>query len=125
MGELKRIVCRSCGSEWECRTGCGLVHGKLEWIADLYGEDIRKEIKSCLKEGQLVPFTFAYQLSCCKKCGRIESVPVLRLEEDGREYVGVCRQCGQKPELVEEIEKTPCPVCHSPALETEEIGHWD
>lgn len=125
MGEIKKIVCKSCGAEWECMTGCGMLHGRLEWIADLYEEDIRKEIKALLQEERFVPFTFSYQLSYCKSCRSIRSIPVLRLEESGREYTGSCGECGQKTELLETIEKTLCPVCHASVLEVEETGHWD
>ncbi|MDE7287428.1 MAG: hypothetical protein K2N55_11390 [Lachnospiraceae bacterium] len=125
MGELKKITCRSCGTEWECRTGCGMMHGRLEWVADLFPEDLKKKIKDYVGGRIFLPFTFSYELSYCKECQRIESVPVLRLYEDSKEYVGPCGQCGQKTELIEETGKTQCPVCRLAFLEIEDIGQWD
>lgn len=125
MGELKKITCRSCGAEWECRTGCGMMHGRLKQVVDLFPQEWRREMKECAAGGGFVPFTFSYQLSCCRECQRIESVPVLRFEKDGREYVGLCGQCGQKAELIEETEKVQCPVCHLALLEIQDIGQWD
>lgn len=125
MGELKKITCKSCGRSWEYETGCGMLHGKLKWVADLYPEDIKKEILSYLKEDEIILFDFGYQLSYCRKCNVIESVPVLRVADDNGVYAGVCGQCGQKTELIEEVEKIQCPVCHGADLTAENIGFWD
>lgn len=125
MGEIRKITCKSCGRSWECTTGCGMLHGKLKWVADLYPEDIKKEILSYLKEDEIILFDFGFQLSYCRKCNGIESVPVLRLADDKGVYAGICGQCGQKTELIEEVEKIQCPVCHGADLTVENIGFWD
>ncbi len=125
MGEIKKITCRSCGAGWECRTGCGMMHGKLERVAAVFPEDIKKEITGIAEKRDFVPFDFAYQLSYCEECQRIESVPVLCFLEEDRKYIGLCEQCGQKTELIGEEEKMQCPVCHGAFIETEEIGGWD
>ncbi len=125
VGEIKRITCKSCGAGWECRTGCGIMHGKLDRVAALFPEDIEIEIAGIAKKTALVPFDFSYQLSYCKECQSIESVPVLWLLEEDREYIGRCGQCGQKIELIKAEDKMSCPVCHGGDLETEDIGGWD
>lgn len=125
MGELKKITCKACKTQWECRTGCGLSHGKLKWVAELYPDNVKSEIQNQIKENEFIPFQFDYRLSYCQGCHSIVSVPFLRLEADGREYVGSCGQCGKRTELLDKIEKAECPICHETALWAEDIGQWD
>lgn len=125
MGVVVKAVCGACKGQWQCETGCGIMHGEIEGVLPLFPEGIRRQIEAAIGNRAFPAFTFAYQLSCCGHCGSIESVPVLKLTDIGKEYTGVCGKCWQNTELIENIGDTPCPVCHKKALTVEETGIWD
>lgn len=126
MGEIVKISCTSCKAEWECMIGCGLQHGNLKRVADLYfPDDIKQKIEDYAARTEFPSFDFRFQLSYCAYCKSIESVPVLHLNETDTDYIGVCEKCGEKTELIENIEDTKCPVCQKTSLKSEDAGRWD
>lgn len=125
MGEIKKITCKACGESWQCMTGCGLRHGKLETAAASFREERKREILRCAQTEKFPLFDFAYRLSCCAYCKRVESVPVLELLETGTRYVGDCPVCGGEAELIEDVGRSCCPACGKTELMEEETGQWD
>lgn len=125
MGQIVKITCTACKSEWECKTGCGILHGDLNRVAELYPPEQCRRIRNCAKSTDLPLFEFGYQLSRCLHCGHVGSVPVLKLGAENTSCVGVCVQCMQEVELIEDIRETECPVCHRKSLKEEPAGMWD
>lgn len=125
MGATVTISCKACGSKWQCQTGCGIMHGDLNQIVALYPENIQKEISKCIGEEAFPWFEFNYQLSYCKKCNSIESVPQLKLGDSHTEFIGKCSKCGQETHLIENVEELECPTCHKKTLSEETTGIWD
>lgn len=128
MGRMLKITCKSCGAGWECRTGCGMQHGSLEKVADLYPEDMRKKIMEHAAGMEFPVYDFGYRPAYCRQCRAIVSVPVLAFGGGSAEYAGKCARCGHEAEPLadmEDIEKMLCPVCYEAALEKEEAGLWD
>ncbi len=125
MGMMEKVSCASCGSEWECPTGCGFMHGNLERVAVLYPEDVQKEIDNCTNGEKFPWFDFAYRLSYCRNCNTIESIPYLKTGSVHTAFAGKCAKCGQDVQLIENIENLPCPVCHKKGLSKAETGTWD
>ena len=126
MGEIRKISCTSCGAEWECIIGCGLQHGDLKRVADLYfSDDIKQKIEEYAAQSEIPLFDFRFQLSYCAHCKSIESVPVLHLDDINMNYIGECEKCGEKTELIESLDVTPCPICRKTSLKSEDIGRWD
>lgn len=125
MGVVVKAACGACKARWQCETGCGIMHGEIRNIIPLFPRGTAQEIEADIGKTAFPAFEFAYRLSCCEHCGSIESVPVLKLLDAHKEYVGVCGKCWQNTKLIENIEDTPCPVCHKKALSVEEAGMWD
>lgn len=125
MGVITKVTCASCGTEWQCHTGCGIMHGDLAQVADLYPDDIRNKIMAFAEENPFPWFDFKFQLSCCGHCGSIESVPLLMLGEGRTVFAGTCKQCGEPTQLIRNIKKAQCPICHKKTLSAEETGFWD
>ena len=126
MGEIRKISCTLCGAEWECIIGCGLQHGDIKKVAYLYSsDDIKKKIGEYAAQAEFSLFDFSFQLSYCDHCRSIESVPVLHLDDINMNYIGKCEKCGEKTELIESLEDTPCPICRKTSLKSEDIGRWD
>lgn len=125
MGAIVDVACKSCGSGWQCMIGCGLMHGSLQVVAGLFPENIRKEIMEQAGQEKFPLFDFSYQLSCCPQCNSIESVPVIRMRESYKAYIGNCPACGQDVRLVRNLSKAECPICQKKTLEEQETGHWD
>ena len=67
MGVMIRVSCRSCKEDWQCRTGCGMMHGNLENAAASYPAEIRKEIYANV-QGEYPLFDFSYQPARCMYC---------------------------------------------------------
>lgn len=125
MGAIVDVVCKSCKASWQCMTGCGLMHGSLQAVADLFPEQARKEIMEEAGQAEFPLFDFNYKLSYCPHCASIESVPVLRMLESYKAYIAPCPVCGQEIMLIRDLSKTECPVCHGTALEEQDAGYWD
>lgn len=125
MGEIVKVTCSSCRADWQCITGCGIMHGTLEAVAAIYPEATRKEIKECVGDTMFPVYDFGFHLSHCKHCSSITSVPVLKLPDNHREFIGNCGKCGHPTELIESPESTPCPACHKETLSVRENGMWD
>ncbi len=125
MGVTVKISCTCCKAQWQCQIGCGITHGELKQVTALFSEDVQKEIKNCIGEAMFPWFDFHYQLSYCKQCNSIESIPYLDLGDSHTKFIGKCAKCGQETELIENIENLPCPVCHEKSLIAEETGSWD
>lgn len=125
MGAMVDVVCKSCNAGWQCMRGCGLMHGSLQAVADLFPEQTRRELMEEAGQTEFPVFDFAYKLSYCPHCCSIESVPVIRMPESYKAYIGPCPVCGQESKLIRDIARTKCPVCHEMALEERETGDWD
>lgn len=125
MGSVEKISCSVCGQTWKCRIGCGLQHGRLEAVTKLFDEKTVMQIKTNGLHNPIPLYDFAYQLASCRKCKSVISVPVLTMLEEHLRYVGVCPECGEKIECIEEVETALCPICHEKGLQREKIGHWD
>ena len=100
MGVIVDISCRSCQADWQCMTGCGLMHGTLEHVADLFPDEMKQEILEYGKQAEIPLFDFGYRLA-------------------------VCPDCGKPVRLARDLSKTACPVCHEKSLEVKETGCWD
>lgn len=125
MGQIIKITCTFCKTEWECKTGCGILHGDLTRVAELYPPGQCHSIRDYAETEQFPLFDFGYRLSRCLHCHHVGSVPVLKLPNEKETYVGVCRQCMKEIELLEDIRDTECPVCHHKGLKEEPAGLWD
>ncbi|MCI8924814.1 MAG: hypothetical protein HFI45_12610 [Lachnospiraceae bacterium] len=125
MGVIVDISCRSCRADWQCMTGCGLMHGTLEHVADLFPDEMKQEILEYGKQAEIPLFDFGYRLAVCPDCGGMVSVPVVRMLETYQAYVGPCPDCGKPVRLARDLSKTACPVCHEKSLEVKETGCWD
>lgn len=125
MGAIAEVTCQACGAKWQCRTGCGLLHGRLETVADFYSPKEQEEIKDYAGKELFPFFDFRYQLSHCVHCRKIVSVPVLKIGNSPKAYASECEQCRKQTKLIEDITKEPCPVCGKTALKAEETGQWD
>lgn len=125
MGQIVKITCASCKTEWECRTGCGILHGDLNRVAGLYPPEQCRKIRNYAEATKFPLFDFGYRLSRCLHCKQIGSVPVLKLTDEHTACVGTCSQCMQEIELIEDIGLTECPVCHQKSLVEEPAGLWD
>lgn len=124
MGEVIKIACESCRSEWQCHIGCGLSHALLQDVVREFPKEIGKKIME--EAGEELPiFEFAYRISACGGCGNVVSVPVLKFEEKNAEYIGPCPVCGDGVSLIKDINDTGCPACKSKALKAESVGLWD
>ncbi len=125
MGQIVKITCASCKSEWQCKTGCGILHGDLARVAQIYPPKQCQEIASYAEQTEYPLFSFGYRLCVCPHCGHIGSVPVLCLEEEEKTYVGACEQCMKEVGLIESLGTTECPVCRQRELTEEQTGMWD
>lgn len=142
MGRLYKISCEKCKREWECRTGCGLMHGRLALAEEEFPEEIKRAIRAEVSKQSLDLFDFGYRIAVCGRCGNVVSVPVLKLLEREKVFVGLCPECesvvpqeelwtGQPEESQDgqperqEIESHDCPACQEKALSIQPIGLWD
>lgn len=125
MGTIQRIKGKECEHSWNCRTGCGILHSSIERIVKEYSGEMAEQVLSYRQQEPMMLFDFQYQLSVCKHCNVIQSVPVFKIIETGEKIVGVCQECGKKGELIDNLENTVCPVCHKTGFVQEEIGRWD
>lgn len=124
MGVIEKVTCNACKREWECQTGCGLMHGSLETVAGLF-EDKAEEILAYQAVEQFPLYDFAYQLGNCTKCYDVVSVPTLKMLKSNTEYIGTCPKCKGVVSLIQDIEQTPCVICGKKALKKANTGHWD
>ncbi len=128
MGKIIKITCVSCGHEWVNEIGCGLLHGSLGNIAELFSEEESREIRQHMAQNAYPVFDFAYRLAHCHHCESLVSTPVLELQDGFGRYIGSCKQCGRKidiADIIEEMDRTSCPVCDRVSLHSEEMGLWD
>lgn len=124
MGKIQRVACKSCNSEWECKTGCGLSHALLQDVMQEFPKEIGDKIMRVSGE-EFPVFEFGYHISACSGCGKIVSVPVIRFAEEDVEYIGPCPVCGADVSLIVKIKEAVCPVCSQKTLMMEETGKWD
>lgn len=125
MGAIVKVFCESCGAQWECQTGCGIMHGTLDRIAPLFPEETGRVLMEYAGRSECPMFDFAFQSAVCQDCVGVVSVPVVRLHESGERYIGPCPDCGKAVRLLGDPEKTDCPVCKKNTLKTIETGRWD
>lgn len=124
MGVIERVRCGSCGQSWECKTGCGMLHGKLDTVLDAFSEEIKQEVRKQVGQQMFPRFQFAYKPACCENCKAVVTVPVLELTKLDMKYIGGCRRCQSKIEPIN-VNEMRCPVCHEQQLEIEKVGMWD
>lgn len=142
MGRLYKISCKNCKREWECRTGCGLMHGRLAFVEEAFPEEIRRAIHADRSEQSLDLFDFGYQITVCRRCGNVVSVPVLKMIEQEKLFVGLCPECGdtihqdelwtgqpgESPDVQpgeQEVGPHVCPACQEETLSFQMTGVWD
>lgn len=127
MGEIMKIRCKACHSNWECMTGCGLQHGRKENIITAFQDSEQAPVIDWLSKYQIPLYDFKYQAVPCIFCKSLVSVPVLQGIEDDDIFIGTCPVCQGPIEgpLPEGVEETACPACGSMSLSAEEVGHWD
>lgn len=125
MGSINKITCGSCQREWECKSGCGLLHARLEDVVREFPEEMGREIISQTDGEEFPIFDFAYQSAVCTGCRSMVGVPVLTFADKNKEYVGRCPICGGAAWPAADLGDVCCPVCGKKALEEEEIGSWD
>lgn len=118
------------------------MHGRLSHAAEAFPEEIRRTIQADMSECPLVLFDFGYQVTSCRHCGNVVSVPVLRLIEREKIFVGLCPECGgmiPQDELWEgqpgespdgqpgeqEAGSHTCPACQEETLSFQMTGVWD
>ena len=58
MGAIERVKCENCGSAWECRTGCGILHGRLENVLLLFSEKVREEVNNVTSQEKIPQISF-------------------------------------------------------------------
>lgn len=129
MGEIMKIHCRTCRKEWECMTGCGLRHGRIENVITAFGAKEQEQIIAWCQDSPVPLYDFRYQIAVCDFCRKLVSVPVLKSIEDDQIFVGVCPVCHAQlqtsPLETEDVSHIACPSCNSMTLDATGIGHWD
>lgn len=65
-----------------------------------------------------------YQMACCRNCKAIISVQDSD-ENKADKDIFLCPECGEKVELIENIEDAECPVCRQKSLRSQDVGRWD
>lgn len=127
MGEIIKIYCNVCHTEWECMTGCGLQHGMKENMIASFQPKEQAQVLEWLDKIPIPLYDFRYQIASCNFCHKPVSIPVLRSIENDEIFVGVCPFCGNQLQLPlsEDITDMACPMCGSTSLEADEVGHWD
>lgn len=122
MGEIQKVTCNQCGRSWECKTGCGLIHGRMDFIVKEFPYRIQQKINADFSKHPLSFFDFAYHIAECPVCQSLVSVPTLSIEDSGNVFTGSCPECGK---ILYPKEIIACPVCHDTSLSVQEIGGWD
>lgn len=133
MGEVINVRCAACKKEWQCFTGNGLLHGRMEAVLAAFSEEERQQAERLMGAGPFPLYDFRYSLTVCGHCHNVVAVPVLRDVDSDEILTGKCPLCGKRTkslcgeeQSVEKwSEKTACPVCKSRRLEAVEEGHWD
>lgn len=125
MGEIVKISCGSCKEEWQCTTGYGLRHARLQDVVSAFPAAVERDIVKTAGDEPFPVFEFGYRISVCRNCRSIVSVPVLKLTEADAGFSGVCPVCRRKTRLVLNPKRTSCPSCGKRTLRAEETGHWD
>lgn len=125
MGVIVDVVCKSCKTSWQCMIGCGLLHGTLQSVAELFPEKTKRDMMEYMGQEEFPLYDFAYELSYCEHCNSIESVPVVRIPESDKVYIGTCPVCGQEIRMIRDLSAAECPICHEATLEKHETGYWD
>ena len=123
MGEINKISCHSCGKEWEYKSGCGIMHARLEAIADFFEPHVAEEFMVYANAKPPVLFDFALMPAKCEICRSIVEIPVLKIEHT--QYVGKCAGCASEAKLITDMDKTECPRCHHKEWKCSVIGSWD
>lgn len=125
MGEIIKMVCHGCGHSWQCKTGCGLNHARLNSVIGFFKDEIQKDILR-QTQGQPFPlFSFGYQPAHCEVCHEIVSVPVCRLGKEQTKYIGQCPGCLNEIKEGQLEENLVCPICQSCEFDTCREGSWD
>jgi len=125
MGAIYNVFCKTCGQEWELLTGMGMRHSTLKAVAESYSEDVATQLISYEKENPYAMFHFSLHPAKCDKCKNLMAVPVLKIKDTDKEYVGTCGSCGEVPVLIDDLGTCECPNCREISLNVNEIGSWD
>lgn len=125
MGSVNKITCGSCKREWQCMTGCGLLHARLEDVIREFPEETGREIAEQAGAEEFPLFDFAYRCAVCMQCRSVVGVPVLELPDQSKEYIGRCPICGGAAQPIADLQEAHCPICGKKTLEEEETGSWD
>lgn len=125
MGRVERIQGKECEHNWECMTGCGLLHGNLQNVAKYFEGDAAVKVMSYNKQQVPVLFDFNLRPAVCNRCSGIVSVPVFGVVDKEEMIVGTCPDCKGQVELVQDWNMTACPLCRKKGLHSTVIGMWD
>lgn len=143
MGEIIKIVCQSCKGSWQCKTGCGIAHAKIEQVAGFYKEEVQNSILEKTGKQQFPLFSFGFWPVICETCQEIVSVPILELSKDKIKYTGTCTKCQSEITGISADAgwfgsdnqketgnwqgnyRLACPKCQSADLMVEKQGYWD
>lgn len=124
MGTIIKMTCKGCNQAWECYSGHGMQHGRLDNVLKMYPETVRKQVKE-LTAGECFPiYEFALQAANCPNCKTLVSVPVLDLKAHGT-FVGQCPECGSEVKTHAVAQKLSCPNCGGQDWDLQDIGRWD
>ena len=94
MGKIREFTCPSCQKSWRINVGHGLRHATLENVIQAFPPEIQQKIKETAAKEQLPLFEFHYSAALCAQCQAVVSVPVIRFLQTGKQYTGVCPDCG-------------------------------
>lgn len=125
MGIIRQFQCPSCQKIWRLCIGQGMRHGILGEVIKAFPEDIQREMVREIQGRPLPLFDFRYRAAFCQNCQEIMAIPVLRLTEEDRFYIGRCDNCEGEVTFLDKDSPVRCPVCGEDFLEVEDIGHWD
>ena len=125
MGEIVKMVCGKCGHGWQCRTGCGVTHARLDSVIPFFNEETQNNILRQTEKQKIPLFSFEYKPAYCYRCSDIVSVPVLQLIKEDASYIGECPKCSTTIEAEYLKEKLVCPICEGRDFDVIREGLWD
>ena len=50
MGDIIEITCKKCFHIWQYPIGCGMLHGRLDYVSELFSKEIQTQINELVRE---------------------------------------------------------------------------